>query len=192
MKKPFIFALAAALYVVVIVLVVFVVTSALKAHNDTIIIPMAMLSLFVLSAAVMGFLFLSEPLSLLVANKKKEAVVFFAKITGVFAVFVAIFATLLFLVGSTRPTNMSVNINFDETGHFVKDNPGLKPGVWYLVYEKPGAPALTAELMFNDKSICIWGGKSGPCPEVFLPRSSLTRVRGVMTDSGAVRVIEAD
>lgn len=80
------------------------------------------------------------------------------------------------------------DIDFDEVGHFVKDNPGLKPGVWYLIYEKPGAAALSAELIFDDKSVCTWGGERGPCPEVFLPRSSLTRVRGVLTQDGAVRV----
>ena len=65
MKKPFLHALGAALYIIVIVLVVQVVTSALKDQNETIIIPMTMLSLFVLSATVMGYLFLSEPLYLL-------------------------------------------------------------------------------------------------------------------------------
>jgi len=97
MEKPFLHALAAALYIVIIVFVVNAVTSALKSENETIIIPMTMLGLFVLSAAVMGFLFLSEPLILLMANKKREAVVFFVKVVGFFACFVAAFATLLFL-----------------------------------------------------------------------------------------------
>jgi hypothetical protein len=97
MKKPFLHALTAALYIVVIVLVVEVVTSFLKNQNGSIIIPMTMLSLFVLSAAVMGYLFLSEPLQLLIESKKGEAVVFFAKTVGFFACFVAIFTILLFL-----------------------------------------------------------------------------------------------
>ena len=98
MKKPFLCALGAALYIVVIVLIVQAVTSVLKSENETIIIPMTMLSLFVLSAAVMGFLFLSEPLQLLMENRKQEAVIFFAKVVGIFACFVAVFAVLLFLV----------------------------------------------------------------------------------------------
>ena len=97
MEKPFLHALAAALYIVIIVFVVNAVTSALKSENETIIIPMTMLGLFVLPAAVMGFLFLSEPLILLMANKKREAVVFFAKVVGFFACFVALFTILLFL-----------------------------------------------------------------------------------------------
>jgi hypothetical protein len=74
-----------------------VVSSALKSQNGTIIIPMTMLSLFVLSAAVMGFLFLSEPLYLLMENRKQEAIVFFAKVVGFFACFVVFFTILLFL-----------------------------------------------------------------------------------------------
>lgn len=98
MKKPFLHALAAALYIVLIVFIVSLVTSVLKGRSETIIIPMTMLSMFVLSAAVMGFLFLSEPLQLLIENKKKEAVSFFAKTVGFFACFVAIYTTLLFLI----------------------------------------------------------------------------------------------
>jgi len=98
MKKPFLYASGAALYIVFIVFVVKVLGSLLKNQNETIIIPMTMLSLFVLSAAVMGFLFLSEPLYLLIENRKKEAIAFFAKIVGFFACFVVVFTILLFLL----------------------------------------------------------------------------------------------
>ena len=98
MKKPFLHALGAALYIIVIVFVVNLVATALKDQNESIIIPMTMLSLFVLSAAVMGYLFLSEPLYLLVENRKREAIIFFAKEVGIFACFVAVFTILLFLI----------------------------------------------------------------------------------------------
>ncbi|MFA6353582.1 MAG: hypothetical protein WCW93_01480 [Candidatus Paceibacterota bacterium] len=98
MKKPFLYALGAASYIVVIVFVVKVLGSALKIQNETIIIPMTMLSLFVLSAAVMGFLFLSESLYLLVENRRKEAIIFFGKIVGFFACFVVVFTILLFFL----------------------------------------------------------------------------------------------
>lgn len=96
MKKPFLYALVAAIYIVFIVNLINVVTSILP--GKTILIPMAMLSLFVLSAAVMGFLFLFEPFRLYMDNKKEEAVIFFAKVVGIFACFAAIFVTLLFLL----------------------------------------------------------------------------------------------
>jgi hypothetical protein len=65
--------------------------------SGTMLVPMAMLSMFVLSAAIMGYLFLSEPLFLLTENRKQEAIVFFAKIVGFFACFVVVFAILLFI-----------------------------------------------------------------------------------------------
>ena len=76
-----------------IVLLVQTVTSLWQ--RETILIPMTMLGLFVLSAAVMGFLFLSEPLKLFMENKKHEAVVFFAKVVGFFACFEIVFAVLI-------------------------------------------------------------------------------------------------
>ena len=97
MKKPFLYALGAVLYIVAIVFFIHTATTNLSDKPDTIFAPMAMLRLFVLSAAVMGFLFLSEPLQLLVANQKKEALAFFAKVVGFFAVFVLLFVILLFL-----------------------------------------------------------------------------------------------
>lgn len=98
MKKPFYFAFGAAVYIIVIVLVISTVGSLLQDQEDTIIIPMTMLGLFVLSTAVMGYLFLSVPLELFMENRKQEAVAFFAKIMGIFACFVAVFVILLFVV----------------------------------------------------------------------------------------------
>jgi hypothetical protein len=98
MKKPFLHAFGAALYIATIVLVLQVANLLLKSQNGTILIPMAMLSMFTLSAAIMGYLFLSEPLYLLVENKKQEAIVFFFKTVGFFACFGLFFAALLFLM----------------------------------------------------------------------------------------------
>ncbi len=98
MKKPFLRAFGAAVYIVIIVLIVWGIGSALKNQPDTIVIPMAMLSLFVLSAAVMGYLFLSEPLQFLLEGKKQEATFFFGKTVAFFACFVAIYTLILFLV----------------------------------------------------------------------------------------------
>lgn len=79
---------------------------------------------------------------------------------------------------------------FNKIGHLVKDNPGLKPGVWFLVYEAPGAPALTQELLFDKDSVCITNGQTGECPDVLLPLSSFIRVEGDLYN-GVVRVFKA-
>lgn len=96
MKKPFLFAFVAAIYIVVIVLAIQLTT--FMPQKESILIPMTMLGLFVLSAAVMGFLFLSEPLKLFLENRKHEAAVFFAKTVGIFACFVIVFALVLLLI----------------------------------------------------------------------------------------------
>jgi hypothetical protein len=97
MKKPFYFAGTAAAYIALIVWGINTVGAILHDKPDTLFIPMAMLSLFVLSAAIMGFLFLSEPLKLFLEGQKQEAVYFFLKTVGIFACFVAIFLILLLL-----------------------------------------------------------------------------------------------
>lgn len=96
MKKPFFYALGAAAYIAALVSIFS--TFIERLPQKSIFIPMTMLSLFVLSAAIMGFLFLSEPLSLYFEGKKKEAVVFFGKIVGCFACFAVLFLVLLITV----------------------------------------------------------------------------------------------
>lgn len=40
------------------------------------------------------------------------------------------------------------------TGNIIKNNPGFKPDTWFLVYEQPGKPALTQELLFASSTVC--------------------------------------
>lgn len=94
MKKSFYFAGAAAAYIVLIVSGINFIGNITRDQEETIFIPMAMLGLFVLSAAIMGFLFLSEPLKLFLEGQKQEAVSFFFKVVEFFAGFVAIFVVL--------------------------------------------------------------------------------------------------
>lgn len=44
---------------------------------------------------------------------------------------------------------------FEEKGTIVINNPGLKPNVWYLVYEKVGESALNISLEFIKESKCF-------------------------------------
>ena len=71
-------------------------TSSTAVHiPDTILAPITMLSLFVLSAAVMGILFVYEPLRLFLENQKQQALSFFLKTIGTFACFIVILVALL-------------------------------------------------------------------------------------------------
>lgn len=98
MKKPFLYALAAALYIILIVLGINITSKINILPEKTIVIPMIMLSLFVLSALIMGFLFLYEPLQLYLENHKKEALSFFGKTVGFFACFIVLFLIIFFLL----------------------------------------------------------------------------------------------
>ena len=92
-KNPLLNALGALLYIIVVSVIMFYGTQNLP-REDTVFAPIVVLSLFTLSAAVMGYVFCYQPLQLFLANKKKEAVDLFLKTVGIFG---AVTATILFL-----------------------------------------------------------------------------------------------
>ena len=94
-KNPLVYAAGAAVYIAVVVYTMDALMSSIV-PEETLLIPITILSLFVLSAAVMGFLFLYEPLNLYVEGKRVEAARFFLKTVGTFAVFVAVLVCALF------------------------------------------------------------------------------------------------
>jgi hypothetical protein len=96
MKKPFIYAAGAAGYIALFVLAGNAIVPILP--QKSLLIPMVMLSLFVLSTAIMGFLFLSEPFRLYMEGQKQEAFAFFGKIVGYFAGFAVLFVILLLFI----------------------------------------------------------------------------------------------
>jgi hypothetical protein len=91
MKSPIWNALLAALYIICLVSAIFYGGPMLGGQEETILIPITMLSLFVLSASIMGFLFLSQPLQLYFDGAKREAVRFFLKTALTFAAITAVF-----------------------------------------------------------------------------------------------------
>jgi hypothetical protein len=72
-KRAFIDAIGTALYIVLVVSFIFSL-QVLSSKEDVIIIPIAMLLLFVSSAAVTGFLVFGKPVMLYIDGKRKEAV----------------------------------------------------------------------------------------------------------------------
>ncbi len=88
MKSPYFHSLLAEIYIMAISLVL---TSLQNPNSpDTIFAPILALSLFVLSASIMGYLFLGRPFQLYLDGLKKEAVTFFAKTVIGFAVLTVI------------------------------------------------------------------------------------------------------
>jgi hypothetical protein len=64
--------------------------------EDTVFTPIVILSLFTLSAAMMGYLFLFQPLQLYLDGKKKVAVNLFLQTFATFAVITAVILLLVF------------------------------------------------------------------------------------------------
>lgn len=84
-KNPLVNAIAALGYIIAVSLFMFYGTQNLP-REDTIFAPIAAVSLFTLSAAVMAYVFFYNPVLLLVSGKKKEAVDLFLKTVGFFGV----------------------------------------------------------------------------------------------------------
>lgn len=94
-KNPILNALAATLYIVIVAFVMFYGVSHAP-REDSVIIPIAMMSLFTLSAAVMGYLFVYQPLMLYFDGKKKQGLNLFLQTLGVFAIITIILLAALF------------------------------------------------------------------------------------------------
>ncbi len=94
-KNPILNALAAVLYITLVAAVMFY-GGRMGGPDNSIIAPIAILSLFTLSAAVMGYLFLGEPIQLYLNGKRKEAVNLFLQTVGVFSIVTIIALAILF------------------------------------------------------------------------------------------------
>lgn len=85
-KNPLYNALAASAYIVILVsLMNFASRFQIDENIASVIMPIIMLSLFTLSAAVMGYLFCYQPLRLFLEGEKENAVKLFLKTVGIFA-----------------------------------------------------------------------------------------------------------
>ncbi len=96
-KNPFYNAVVALGYIVSVVTVIFY-GSFIFGDEETILIPMAMLSLFVFSASLMGYVFLYQPLALYFDGKKAEAAQLFLATVGYFGALMAMLFLAAFLL----------------------------------------------------------------------------------------------
>jgi hypothetical protein len=93
--NPLLNALAALGYIIAVVLAIFYGGPAIG-PKDTIFIPMAMLSLFVFSAAAMGYIVLYQPIAMFLEGRKTEATDLFLKTVGAFGCFMVVLFILQF------------------------------------------------------------------------------------------------
>ena len=94
--NPYMNAVLAAVYIVVVAFAMYFGSQNAR-ETDSVLAPIAMLSLLVLSVAVMGYLFFFQPAQLFMAGRVAEAGVFFLKTVGVFALITFVFLALLYV-----------------------------------------------------------------------------------------------
>lgn len=105
------------------------------------------------------------------------------------AVGVYVFSTRQVVPDVTTPTPSGPAVStFIEMGNLIVNNPGLRPDTWYLVYEKEGAPGLTAELVFDADSTCTVDKNTRMCPAGLVPGLRVT-VQGNKNTDGSVSVV---
>jgi len=95
-KNPYVNALIAAAYIVFVVLLMSYGPTFVRDKPDTIMAPMAMLSLLVFSVAFMGYAFFLHPMQLYMEGEKREAVELFTKTLMTFAAITAVVVVFAF------------------------------------------------------------------------------------------------
>ena len=97
-RNPFYNAVLAVGYIVLVAHVMYYGSKMAGPAEPSVLVPIAILSLFVLSAAMMGYLFLDQPLQMYLDGQKQEAVDLFLKTLGLFAAFTLIILIFVFLI----------------------------------------------------------------------------------------------
>ena len=97
-KNPFYNALAALAYIVFVVLTINLIDETeVNTGMGQYVMPIMVISIFTLSAAVMGYIFCFKPISLLLEGRKEEAVKLFLKTVAVFGLITLSIAFLALL-----------------------------------------------------------------------------------------------
>ncbi len=165
--KPFIHAALAALYIVFVVSVINM-FSAFPSAQHTFLIPITMLSLLVLSAAVMGYLFFYRPIVLLIEGDRRGALIFFSKMVGTFAVLVAIYLLALGVVlwrgiGAHVPSSQATLVSDPRDGIYTIDDRSvaLSAGVAQTP-AAPGSASMTTTRYFGNEATGDLNGDGAP------------------------------
>jgi hypothetical protein len=98
-RNPIVNALSAALYIALVACTMFFGSELAKLEDtpDTVLAPIAMLSLLTLSAAMMAFIFFYQPIRMYLDGLKEEGVKLLMQTIGTFAVITGLALVGLFL-----------------------------------------------------------------------------------------------
>lgn len=97
-KNPYINALVASGYIVFVVFLITYGPTFVREKPDTILAPIAMLSLLVFSVAFMGYTFIFQPAMMYIDGEKREAIQLFTKTLFVFAIITGIIVLITFSI----------------------------------------------------------------------------------------------
>ena len=100
-KNPFVNACAATGYIALVASLMFYGPKLAVQQEDSVIMPIAMISLLTLSVAMMGYIFISKPLQMYLDGSKQPAVKLFLQTLTTFAA-ITIIAFVILLTGVTK------------------------------------------------------------------------------------------
>lgn len=87
----------------------------------------------------------------------------------------------------SEPTFKTVRYDFRETGNMARLHPELNGGRWFLIYEKPGAPAIPVPLVFPESTRCLKHGmRVRSCLTMKLPDGVHVHIEGFVRDGEVV------
>lgn len=99
-KRALINSISTVLYIVLVVSLILTMGSFLPEPEDMFIVPIAMLLLFVCSAAITSFLVFGKPVMMYIDGQKKEAVSLLAYTLGIMVVItIILFVALILYLG---------------------------------------------------------------------------------------------
>ena len=98
-KNPLYNALLAIAYIAALVTSVFYGSKLLQGLEETIFLPMGFLATFVLSAALMAYLFFYQPVILFLDNQREKAVKLFLQTVAIFAALTALVILTALIAG---------------------------------------------------------------------------------------------
>lgn len=80
----------------------------------------------------------------------------------------------------TPESGQPLEVNFSEAGNILNWDPETESYTedWTLLYEKPGAPALSVKLVFNENSVCVLGKGEWPCDQADLSNGDRVELQG--------------
>jgi hypothetical protein len=88
-------------------------------------------------------------------------------------------------VPTTTPT---LEVNFTETGNILNWDSQTESYTedWTLLYEKPGNPAISVKLLFNEASLCNLGEGEKVCDKSELSNGDRAKVEGSRSNNKVV------